>query len=129
MKEKVANLEQHQETLRQHIKTKDNILESIKNKSSKIPEVAVKSIQATREQENVINASPKNDEIIDTKLKRFSTDILDKVTRIVDEKLDELKKINTNPLDVERIEAKINDAVDMNKSYAASVKKNLSENK
>ena len=45
----------------------------------------------------------------------------------IEANIDEIKKVSSTPLNVERIEEKINAAVELNKSYAASAKKNLAQ--
>ena len=80
LKQSVANLEEHQETLRRQVKTKDELLVTLKKKE-KI------SVDLTTENQSAIQS---NYTLIDDKLQQFSTNILETVTKIVDDKMNDL---------------------------------------
>ena len=92
LKQRIATLEDDLETLRKHIKTKDDLSENTSTNTLKLRNVADKSTQAEDAINKVISndiALPHTDDsnFIDRKLEQFSSNILSTVTKIVDEKL------------------------------------------
>ena len=149
MKQKLETLEEHQETLRNHIKTKDTLLDSMKNytKINNDNKVLQQQVKQLRDQDEIhrkllekrdeknkevqtITTNPTNDKST-TKLSEDIQKLINERFDTIEKNIDKLvtRKITESSqlVQVEKLEAKLDEVIINNKSYAETVNNYRSE--
>ena len=85
LKQEFTTLEDHSETLRQHIKTKEYLSQNMKKNTLKLRDVANQSTEA---EDTTVKQNESN---IDKKLNEFTLNMMNTISNVVDENCNKWK--------------------------------------
>ena len=152
LKQKLLAAEDHQETLRKHIESKDSLLENMKNNSKKANENKIlnQQVKQLREQEEIMqNHLEKRDEKIrdlqsmknlegtltENKSNHASNDMhklinerFDKIEKSIDQLVSQKIRQHSPMIQVEKLETKLEEVISNNQSYADKINQKLEAN-